>query len=449
MSSTDPILAELLGPSPAHRVRRTLSAVYVASGLSLGGGQVFTLLLFGLLTPQQVGLVNWATAAATIVFYLFDLGVETSLVVQVKRVPTRLAQVVLVAGAVRLAVALLAFMAWLGGVALGILRPAEASALILIGLGFAVRSLQTPFTAHLQVHDRQATVAVVSVIPVLVRLVGVGLLWLAQTVALTPILLVMLFADVVGLLVLMEFARMQPLANRQEASGAVTLARGLVRSAPTIMLSQAVMIGQGRIDWLLVAALISYGALANYSIANKTLELLIIAGSMLGRTALPWMVEGWHSHSMPKTMRILTVALVAGGLILATAGPPLLRLLFGHKYAGAEPIIAPMATLAPALALYQVLQFMAFARSEAWQVVVSGLLGLTAQVIVDLLLIPSLGISGAVIGMFSFAGVAMPVQLWLAYRSRIIPREASLEIGAGAALLPFGLIGLILVSHFR
>jgi len=449
LSSNEPALADRPGPSTASRVGRTLSTVYVASGLSLGGGQIFTLLLFGLLTPRQVGLVNWATAAATIVFYLFDLGIETSLVVQVKKVPTRLAEVVLVAGALRLGVAMFAFIVWLAGVTLGFLKTDEASALILIGLGFAIRSLQTPFTAHLQVHNRQATVAIVSVIPVVVRLAGVGLLWLAHSVALTPILLLMLVGDAVGLVVLMEFARHQVLAGRGDAGGATTLARGLVRSAPTIMLSQAVLVGQNRIDWLLVAALISYGALANYSIANKTLELLIIAGSMLGRTALPWMVEGWHSHAMPKTLRLLTVALIAGGLALAVAGPPILRFLFGHKYAGAEPIIAPMATLAPALALYQVIQFVAFARGRAWHVVLSGIIGLVAQVAVDLLLIPRLGITGAVIGMFAFAGVALPLQLMFATRSQIMPTDRALEFAAGAAVLPVGFLIVTLMTHFR
>jgi O-antigen/teichoic acid export membrane protein len=412
---------------------RTLRIVYAASTANLVGGQVFTLLLFGLLLPRQVGLISWATAAGGIVFYIADLGIETSLVVAIKNDPINLSTVTLLIGGVRLITATVLLSAWILAAQLHLVGSVEFTVMLLVGLALVARSLQTPFSAYLQVRELQATVALVQLVPVGIRLAGLLALWLAHRVDVVPVLLIMVGGDTTALIVIGLVARSR--RDTQLTGQMKLLFRQLLRSAPLITLSQALLAGQNRLDWLIVAALTSYAALANYSIANKGIELLILSGSVFGRTALPWLVEGWSARNLPRNVRWLNAGLVVAGLAVALLGVPILHFLFGHKYDGASSVIPILAALAPCLAIYQIVQFASFARGRALDAVISGGIGLGAQVVVDLLTIPSHGIMGAAYGMCAYALIALPVQLGLGLRT-VIPARAALELLGGAALLP-------------
>ena len=421
-----------------RRMQRTLGIAYGASIAALGGSQIFTLLLFAVLQPDQVGLINWATAACTIVFYIGDVGLDTSAVVSAKRLGARLRTIVVVVGSIRILAVVLSLVFWLLIQHLGWVRQREATVLLLVGLSFVMRLLQTPFAAHLQVHDRQAQAAAIGVTTVLIRIAGLPLLWLTGHLTVTSILVLMVIADSATLIALAAAARRVQYGT--VAVGALTLARSMWTAAPMIMVSQAALIGQGRIDWLLVAAFASYAALANYSIANKALELMVLSGSVFGRTALPWLVEGWTARNLPRAVQVLSIGLLAAGGGMALLGGPILRILFGSKYVGAIPILPTLAVIAPALALYQVAQFAAFARHRSRDSAASGLLGLTAMIAVDLSSIPTHGILGAAWGMLAFTAVAFPIQVWLGYRAKVIPGRAVLEVLGTGALLPLILV---------
>jgi O-antigen/teichoic acid export membrane protein len=428
---------EALNQPPIGSVNRTLSLVFVATIANLVCGQLFNLLLFALLVPIQVGLINWGTAAVGIVFYVADLGVDTSMVVAVKRDPVALSTMTILVGIIRLAVALVITCFWLAASQLQIFGPAELSVLLLLGLASVVRSFQTPFTAYLQARDHQAEVALIQVVPVAIRLVGLVGLWFVSDLGVTSALVVWLIGEVVGLLMMTIAARLD--SDPGLVGDVRVLFRRILQSAPLITLSQVLLIGQSRIDWLIVAALTSYASLANYAIANKSVELLTLAGSVFGRTALPWLVEGWTARDLPRNVRLLSAGLIAGGLTLAIWGMFAIRLLFGHKYDGAAPVIPVLAALTPSLGIYQVAQFAGFARGVARYAVLSGGVGLGAQVIVDLLAIPRYGIIGAAYGMCAYAALALPIQLALG-RHSVIPSRPAVELLAAAAVLPVILI---------
>ena len=431
------VVVDPLDRLPRLQVTRTLGWVYAASAANLIGGQIFTLLLFGLLIPSQVGLINWGTAAMGIVFYIADLGIETSLVVAIKTQPVSLPTATLLVGAIRLVTAVVIGCAGFVAAIAHLLGSAELSVLSLVGLGLVARSLQTPFSAYLQVRDRQATVAFVQFVPVVIRLAGLLTLWLTGRLGIVPVLLVMSLGDTVGLVIMGLVAQRHNDSDLTSQLG--RLFGQLLRSAPLITVSQALLVGQNRLDWLIVAALTSYTALANYAIANKALEILILAGSVFGRNALPWLVEGWSARNLPRNVRWLNAALVIAGFALAVLGASIIRLLFGHKYDGALPVIPLLAALAPSLAIYQIVQFAAFARQRAWHSVISGAIGLVAQVSVDLIAIPSHGILGAAYGMLAYTAIALPLQLALGHRT-VIPPRAAIELLVGSTVLPVILV---------
>lgn len=430
-------LAVASGATQAASVNRTLTVIFTATAANLVLGQLFNLVLFFVLIPSQVGLINWGTAAVGILFFIADLGIETSLVVAVKQRPVSLAVMTALVGTVRFATAILAIFGWLLLRQFGLFGPTELSVLLIIGLAQVVRSLSTPFVAHLQVHDHQATAASIQIVPIAFRFFAVIALALTNRLDVTSALLAWLLGETIGFVTMAGFARRQPDAD--VVGGMRRLARQVFRSAPVIAVSQALLVGQNRVDWLIVAALTSYAGLANYSIANRALELLILAGSVFGRNALPWFVEGWQARNLGRNVRVINFALLGAGLGLAIWGGDVLGLVFGTKYAAANSVIPLLAVLAPALGSYEMAQFASYARGRAANAVVAGGVGLAAQVAVDLLAVPRIGIAGAAFGMWAYAALALPIVLILGRRD-VMPARLAIELVATSAILPLLLI---------
>ncbi len=435
------------GLTPRRREGKILSLVYLAWALNLGGNQVFTLLLFFLLPAAQVGLINWGTAAGALVFYIVEAGVETALVIAAKREAVSLRTMTVVVGAIRAATAVLVLGVWLAGIGLHLWHREEATVLLLVGLGFVIRSLWTPFTAALQVRDRQATAALVGVSQVMARFVALGAVLLLGLLSVNWVLLASLAGDVVALLALGMVAARAGGPAPVEGLSVRELTRAIARSAPLITASQAVMQTQARVDWLLVAAFTSYTTLANYSIANKAVELLVLAGSVFGRTALPWFVEGWGNRNISKALRALAAGTIVLSLALALWGSAALRLLFGAKYDGASPVIPILAVLGPGLVLFQVVQFALLGRGRTLDTVIAGAAGVVAQVAVDLVAIPSLGIVGAGLGMWAFTFVGFPTMLWMAVRLNVMPTRVVRDLSVASVVLPLGLIAVVLLRR--
>jgi O-antigen/teichoic acid export membrane protein len=443
----DPVLPVAAPLSPgASNVGSTVRRVYAASGLALVGNQAFTLLLFVVLPAAQAGLVNWATAVCALVFYVLDAGIETAVVIAAKRQPIPLRTMVAVVSSFRGAATVVAIIAWSIGVLSGKLGQAEAVVLLLVGASSLVRLFQTPFSAALQVRDRQADAAFINVVPIAIRLLGLGTLALLHAISINAILATSLVGDLAGLVLMAVVAGAQG-SSGEGAVSARALARGLLASGPMITASQAVVIAQSRIDWLLVAALASYAALANYALANKAVELIVLAGSIFGRAALPWFVEGWASRDIGPTVRYLIAITSLGGFILALAGWPVLHQLTGEKYAPAAPMIPILAALGPALVLFQVVQFAVVGQGAARDVVIAGGAALLAQVVTDLYAIPRWGGLGATFGMCAFALIALPLLLVFARRNAILRARPALELLVGGALLPAALGVLFVVRR--
>ena len=426
---------------------RILGLVYIGWAVNLGGNQVFTLLLFFLLPAAAVGLINWGTAAGALVFYIVEAGIETALVIAAKRNAVSLRTMTMVVGAIRLVTAGIVLAAWLAGIGLNVLHRPEAVVLLLVGLGFVIRSLQTPFTASLQVRDRQATAALVGISQVVARFVALGAVLVLGLLSVNWVLAASLAGDVVALLALAFTAASANGPAGDDALSARALMRAIARTAPLITASQAVMQTQARVDWLLVAAFTSYTALANYSIANKAVELLVLAGSVFGRTALPWFVEGWGSRNISKALRALAAGTILLSLALAVWGSAVLHLVFGSKYAGASPVIPLLAVLGPGLVLFQVVQFALLGRGRTLDTVIAGGAGVVAQIAVDLVAIPAIGIVGAAYGMWAFTFVGFPTMLWMAVRRRVMPGRIVRELSLAAAVLPLGLIVVTLLRN--
>ncbi len=430
------------GPGVGARPARTLGIVYVASGLAVAATQLFTILLFLLLPATLAGLVNWGIAAGALFFYVAEGGIETALVIAAKRTVMPVGRMFLAVGAIRAATAAIALAVWAVAMWLRWIDAAQGTVLLIVGAGFVLRSLQTPFSAALQVRDRQATVAAINLAGAIVRLGALAIIWIVGVVSVPSVLVASLAGDVTTLAVLAWVGGGVEAAESDPQASIRGLLRQLFGAAPLITASQAVNMVQARVDWLLVAAFTSYASLANYAIANKALEFFMLAGSVFGRTALPWFVEGWNNRKIIGSVRALMGAVTVGALGLAVAGAAVLHAGFGGKYDGADPVIPILAALAPGLVALFIVQFAMLGKGRAADTVIAGGAGIALQIIFDLLAIPRIGIVGAAYGMCAFTVVALPVALLLATRRGIIGQRPALELATSSVILPVVLLGV-------
>ena len=117
----------------------------------------------------------------------------------------------------------------------------------------------------------------------------------------------------------------------------------------------------------------------------------------------------------------------------------------GGKY-GAY-LSLPPAGKGPGLVLFQVVQFALLGRGRTLDTVIAGGAGVVAQIAVDLVAIPAIGIVGAAYGMWAFTFVGFPTMLWMAVRRRVMPGRIVRELSLAAAVLPLGLIVVTLLRN--
>lgn len=242
---------------------------------------------------------------------------------------------------------------------------------------------------------------------------------------------------------------------RREADGA---AQSRMRSefwrftAPRSIASVAQAVMQ-RLDIVLVGALAGLPEAAIYTAATRFLVLGQLAGTSISRAVQPKLARaiGRGDHDAAQTMyRTATTWLVLlvwpFYLVLAFASTGLLH-LFGPEYeAGAPTIVVLSLTMLVATACGMVDVVLTMAGRTTWNLY-NVLVALAVNVVLDLLLIPSMGIMGAAVGWAAailFANLLPLAQI--AYVLRTHPFGASTLTACGLAGICYGLIPRLL-SH--
>jgi O-antigen/teichoic acid export membrane protein len=137
------------------------------------------------------------------------------------------------------------------------------------------------------------------------------------------------------------------------------------------------------------------------------------------------------------------------GIAMAIGGWPLLHFVLDDKYPQAAPVIILMAAIAPSLLLFQVVQFAMFGRGRNLDVTLATAAGFIAQLSVDLLTIPRIGIVGAAYGMIAFGVIGFPLLLGLAAKRRVLDSRSAMEIGFAGGVLPGAMLVLSQLDRLR
>jgi O-antigen/teichoic acid export membrane protein len=176
-----------------------------------------------------------------------------------------------------------------------------------------------------------------------------------------------------------------------------------------------------RADQLLMGFLTTQAALAVYVVAVNASEVLLILPGAASTALLPVLArsrDGNRSERTLRLFRILTLLTLAGMICFAAAGPVLIPAVFGTRYqASVTPFLwlvagtlgfVATAAFTPAL----------FAISAPGIASIAQVASLTVDIVLDIVLIPRLGPTGAAIGSTAAFYTAGLVALG-AYRRRV------------------------------
>ncbi len=165
--------------------------------------------------------------------------------------------------------------------------------LALVTLTSIIQLIDLGLISWFQVRQRQNLVNIVTLVTPLGRLTGIVLLLIAgRPMSLHIVVGVSLAAQVLGTLCLFYMAEREARDDKESPSvlegGLRQLFRRYWERGPLLAMMYSFNILQARLDWILVSVLVSRVALANYSLANKVIEVAMLVAAVCARTSFPW-----------------------------------------------------------------------------------------------------------------------------------------------------------------
>jgi O-antigen/teichoic acid export membrane protein len=400
-----------------ERIGRTLLMAYAATGIGQVATQAYFLLILKFLPIGAVGIYTWAIAVATIYSYVLDLGLGTFLVGELSESRFGLRQVM------RLIVMTRAPLVALGVILLGVWGRLESPprvefwTLATVAAAYVIQLVDVGLVPWFQVHQRQSKANVFGSMLPIARLGALAVcLVLGLKIDLRLVLWVTITTQVANTLGIIGLAfheqhRLRGRLPDHAPGGFGELWSKFWHRGPRLALMYVFVALQARLDWVLVSGLLSKEALANYSLANKIVEALMLFAAVWARTSFPWISrddadEAEMKVRLATVRRVFVVCSAAVTAVVVFGAIPLARCFFGSKFSGAEASIRVMAPAGAVFMLNQYFFYVLLARRLEGRYTLVVLVTTVLQVATDVWLLPRIGIAGAAVGMLVL-GVTM------------------------------------------
>lgn len=398
--------------SLAERVSRGLKATILAKLAFTVSNAVLVLVLTRyLLDPEAYGLLYFALSVLGIFGIVSGLGLPKSTARYVaeygERDPAQIRYIlrrsVLYVGALATVVGLAVTVG--GDDVARMLGEPRLAPFLVFAVGFLLfRTFNNYLMSVFQGFNRVTWSAVVESVSGVARLgFGVGFVLLgfgAVGVLLGYIAGFALAVAVGGLVLYARFYRRHPEDGRPESG----LARRLVEYSVPLTATQAAGVVDKKIDTVLVGVLLDPVAVSYYVVGKQVTDFVSIPATALGFTISPTYGEHKASGEVERAARIyeesleyvLLLYLPAAVGLVVVAGPTI-RHVFGPGYLGATPVLQIFSVYVVVTAVNKVtsdgLDYLGLARDRAKAKM--GMAG--ANFVLNLLLIPTIGVAGAAI----------------------------------------------------
>jgi O-antigen/teichoic acid export membrane protein len=193
-----------------------------------------------------------------------------------------------------------------------------------------------------------------------------------------------------------------------------------------------------RVDQILVALIASEAALGLYATAVNGFEILLYPAGAVATAILPLAARAYPAERAGRVLgafRAVALLTLTGMVVAAALGPPLIPLVFGHAF---EASVGPFLWLVPGAMGFVALAIFSnalVASTAPGRSSVGPLVSLTLGVLLDLVLIPSFGATGAAAAATAglLAGGATSVILYrrlaaFPARALVVPQPSDLQL---------------------
>lgn len=453
----------------SERISRGIKATFGANLLDVAAnGLLIVILARYLLTPDEYGLLYFAISILGVVGIFGTLGLPSSIARYVTEYtesdPTQLRYIlsfslvalVVLSGVVGLVVTLSSpFLA-------ASLGEPDLAPLLALGVGYislqAMRKYLSKSFQGLNRVDYSALVSSISAVGRIVFVVAFVLLGFGVVGALAGYVAGFFVAVATGFMILYwKFYRgYEPTRSPEEG-----LRRRILEYSVPLTATRGATVLDKQVDTILVGLFLTPAAVGFYTIAKQVSEVCITPAQALGFTVSPAYGEQRAGNRSQQAARLyeqslegvllLYVPAVVGILLVAE---PMIQYVFGPEYLGSVPVLQIMSLYVLANAINRItsdgLDFLGRARARA---IVKSITAV-ANVILNILLIPTIGLVGAAIAtvitysLYTGANVViigreLPVQFRTAVRATLGVSTVSVVMGACVYLLLPQVSGLL------
>lgn len=409
--------------------KKTISVAYILTLVGQVCELLFYLILFKFLLVEQVGLFNWIMAIAVFFAFFLDLGLTQTLIREFSQSRLNLKSVLLGSVVIRLPVVLLATIVF-GGWYVYFNPPQEQYlALLLVGIIQILIMGEQFCQSWLKANAQQNIANMLTALGSMGRLgVALVLIYWLGILSVTHLFASLLFIHVViflvAILITYSIYHRTHFINPPLPLSVGATIRKLWVSSLVFGLIGFLTVIQNRLDWLMVSGFVSKIELANYSLANKTYEVLLMFVGIALATAYPWMCKDNPAQDFKIKLEIFLGFIVFSGitasLMAALYLPKILQLLWGDKYQLANPMIQLLMFGAALATISGACYYLLISKRLEKKILTVTAIATGLQVSTNFLLIPALGGLGAAIGMLVLIGTTGIGLSWLAHREQVL-----------------------------
>ncbi|WP_049923745.1 flippase [Halopiger djelfimassiliensis] len=417
--------------SSQDHIVRGFKATLVARAVYMGSSAVLMFVLARyLLDPDGYGALYWAIGVLSVVQLVADLGLGKSAARYISeygeaepgQIPhllrSTIAYKLCVVGSV--AAVLLLFHAEIAA----LLREPSAAPFLAAGVIYIVANSFNGFTQiAFQGFNELGYSAAIQAIGGVCRLVfavAFVLVGFGALGALFGYIVGYTIAAAVGVTILYErFYREYEPADRYEEG----LSRRLLEYSVPLTATRSANVLDKRIDTVLVGVFLTPTAVAFYTLAKQISDFVLAPAEALGFTISPNFGEHRAADRLERARRIYETSLtqtmvlyVPAAVGLAIVAEPFVTMIFGGDYAGAIPVLQVFAGFIVLQAITNLtsdsLDYLGRARDRA---VAKGAMAV-ANFLLNLVLIPTIGVVGAAIATVATHSVYVTVNLYIVHQ---------------------------------
>lgn len=423
-------------------VLSTIKSAYVLNILGRVADALFFYVLFDRLSVASVGFFSTVMAMAAFIGVVIEFGLGQVLIREFSRQSLTFRQGVYISCLIRvplILIGLIVFILWIWHID----PPFE----LYMAIGFAgviqlMLVAEGLVQAWLKSNGEQNKSNTISLLDPLGRCLAIiFMIVTSDDVSVAELLLTILSTHVVILLIHLAIAKRFQTYRVHEPDKIINANKifNLTLSGGSFALMGLMSVIQNRADWLLLSQYAGPVQLANYALANKLYEILLMGLGIAVLTVYPWMCRQKRTPLMDLKINIILKITIAAGVTLSLGAaiylPLIISAFFNEKYEPAKFMIQSILPLGVLSSYIMVRYYQMISKGLVRKTLKYGLISTILQLAVNWFLIPRFGAIGCVAGMGTLVFVTYLTFQYCCIKHKILSIRELIKEFAFASLM--------------